>query len=50
MDPRLDDSLDYKLELLEQANEFGFDEIVLDYISVEYRRAVFPFLEWTPIS
>ncbi len=32
VDPRLPDSLDYNLALLDQSKKFGFDEIVLDYI------------------
>ena len=32
VDPRIQESVDYNIDLLKQAKEFGFDEIVLDYI------------------
>ena len=32
VDPRLKGAVEYNLELLDQSKEFGFDEIVLDYI------------------
>ena len=32
VDPRREETLEYNLELLDQSKEFGFDEIVLDYI------------------